>query len=80
MTNISRSHSQMSMFDENSVNVSQFVQMTETFLGDEPTVNSFDNLMKFIKTQYQETEEEKMERLLKVLQIGFYLHLIFVYI
>ena len=66
MTNISRTHSQMSMFDENSVNVSQFVQLTETFLGNEPTGGGFENLMKYIKTQYQETEEEKMERLLKV--------------
>lgn len=66
MTNVSRTHSQMSMFDENSVNVSQFVQMTETFLGDEPKVDSFEKLMKFIKSEYQETEDEKMERLLKV--------------
>ena len=67
MTNLSRSQSQMSMFDENSLNVSQFVQLTETFLGDEPVVDHFHTLMKYIKTEYQETEDEKMERLVKVL-------------
>ena len=66
MTTVSRTHSQMSMFDESSVNVSQFVQLTETFLGDEPAVDNFEDLMKFIKEEYQETEEEKMERLVKV--------------
>ncbi|KAH3877790.1 hypothetical protein DPMN_001668 [Dreissena polymorpha] len=64
MTNISHA-TQMSAFDEASLNVSQFVQMTETFLGEEPTVGSFERLMKFIKSEYQETEEEKMERLMK---------------
>ena len=66
MTTVSRTHSQMSMFDESSLNVSQFVQVTETFLGDEPTVDNFEDLMKFVKEEYQETEEEKMERLVKV--------------
>ena len=66
MTTVSRTHSQMSMFDENSLNVSQFVQLTETFLGDDPQVESFEDLMKFVKEEYQETEEEKMERLVKV--------------
>ncbi|XP_060602057.1 EF-hand calcium-binding domain-containing protein 5-like isoform X4 [Ruditapes philippinarum] len=65
MTQISRSHSQMSIFDENSVNVSQFVQLTETFLGDEPSTKGFETLMKYIKSEYQETEEEKMERLVR---------------
>ena len=56
----------MSMFDENSLNVSQFVHLTETFLGDDPKVDGFEDLMKFVKEEYQETEEEKMERLVKV--------------
>jgi hypothetical protein len=56
----------MSIFDENSVNVSQFVQLTETFLGDEPSTKGFETLMKYIKSEYQETEEEKMERLVRV--------------
>jgi len=65
MTNVSQSTGQAT-FDENSVNVSQFVQLTETFLGQEPATASFERLMKYIKSEYQETEEEKMERLVKV--------------
>ena len=65
MTNVSQSTGQAT-FDENSVNVSQFVQLTETFLGQEPASASFERLMKYIKSEYQETEEEKMERLVKV--------------
>ncbi|XP_052802445.1 EF-hand calcium-binding domain-containing protein 5-like isoform X2 [Mya arenaria] len=64
MTNVSLATGQ-STFDENSLNVSQFVQVTETFLGNEPTFGSFDRLMKYIKSEYQETEDEKMERLMR---------------
>lgn len=55
-----------SAFDENSLNVSQFVTLTETFLGNEPTKESFNMLTKYVKDGYEETEEEKMERLMKV--------------
>ncbi|XP_050409676.1 EF-hand calcium-binding domain-containing protein 5 [Patella vulgata] len=65
ITLTSRSQSQMSAFDESSLNVSQFVQLTETFLGDEPVKDVFTRLLKFIKDGYEETEEEKMERLTK---------------
>ena len=41
-------------------------QVTESFLGDDPTVQSFHQLVDFIKDGYVETEEEKMERLMKV--------------
>ncbi|WAR02132.1 LOW QUALITY PROTEIN: EFCB5-like protein [Mya arenaria] len=50
MTNVSLATGQ-STFDENSLNVSQFVQVTETFLGNEPTFGSFDRLMKYIKSE-----------------------------
>ncbi|ESP00971.1 hypothetical protein LOTGIDRAFT_51730, partial [Lottia gigantea] len=65
LTITSRSQSQMSAFDENSLNVSQFVQLTETFLGDDPRKEIFAQLLKFIKNGYEETEEEKMDRLKK---------------
>ncbi|KAK6184453.1 hypothetical protein SNE40_006921 [Patella caerulea] len=65
LTLTSRSQSQMSAFDENSLNVSQFVQLTETFLGDEPVKDVFTRLLKFIKDGYEETEDEKMDRLTK---------------
>ena len=55
-----------SAFDENSLNVSQFVQLTENFLGNEPTKAAFNTLTQFIRNGYEETEEEKMERLMKV--------------
>ncbi|XP_060077280.1 EF-hand calcium-binding domain-containing protein 5-like [Ylistrum balloti] len=65
MTHISKT-SGASAFDENSLNVSQFVHLTETFLGEDPVEKStFETLSKFIKGGYEETEEEKMERLMK---------------
>ena len=57
-----------SAFDENVLNVSQFVQLTETFLckDEKPKQEAFVQLAKFVKEGYEETEEEKMERLIKV--------------
>ncbi|XP_076106684.1 EF-hand calcium-binding domain-containing protein 5-like isoform X2 [Mytilus galloprovincialis] len=56
-----------SAFDENVLNVSQFVQLTETFLNkdEKPKQEAFVMLAKFIKEGYEETEEEKMDRLIK---------------
>ncbi|XP_064653167.1 EF-hand calcium-binding domain-containing protein 5-like isoform X2 [Lineus longissimus] len=62
---LSRSQSQASAFDENSLNVSQFVQLTETFLGDYPTSQSFERLTGFIRDRYAETDEERMKRMTK---------------
>ena len=56
----------MSAFDETILNVSQFVQLTETYLGHHPSEAIFNMLVNFVKEGYQETEEEKMERLVKV--------------
>ncbi|XP_061179696.1 EF-hand calcium-binding domain-containing protein 5-like isoform X2 [Saccostrea echinata] len=64
LTTMSKGSGQ-SAFDENSLNVSQFVTLTETFLGNEPTKEAFDMLTKYVKDGYEETEEEKMERLMK---------------
>lgn len=61
----SRSHSQMSVFDESVLNVSQFVQLTETYLGHHPEEDTFEKLVTYLKEGYEETEEEKMERLVK---------------
>lgn len=61
-----RSMSQASIFDENLVNVSQFVHVTETFLGEVPDMHVFGNLVRYIRDGYVETEEERMKRLLKV--------------
>nr|XP_006818095.1 PREDICTED: EF-hand calcium-binding domain-containing protein 5-like [Saccoglossus kowalevskii] len=54
-----------SAFDENYLNVSQFVQLIELFLGDEPNKQSFDQVLRYIKSGYVETEEEKLARLKK---------------
>ena len=63
----SRSQSQASAFDENTLNESQFVQLTETFLCDDPDYEEmFTKLVGFVKDGYMETEEERMKRLIKV--------------
>ncbi|XP_041350309.1 EF-hand calcium-binding domain-containing protein 5-like isoform X2 [Gigantopelta aegis] len=62
----SRSQSQLSAFDENLLNVSQFVGVMENFLGDSPNRTLLKELFKFIKQGYEETEEEKLKRLTKV--------------
>ncbi|XP_035826955.1 EF-hand calcium-binding domain-containing protein 5 [Aplysia californica] len=65
LTMQSRSQSQMSAFDESVLNVSQFVQLTETYLGHHPDEKTFEKLVVYMKEGYEETEEEKMERLVK---------------
>lgn len=60
------SQSQMSAFDENTVNMYQFVQMTETFVGDNPALEVFQALCRYMRGGYVETEEEKLTRLTRV--------------
>ena len=64
----------MSAFDESNLNVSQFVQLTETFLGEHPDDPSFTKLLAFLREGYEETEDEKMERLMKVKLLAHTLH------
>ncbi|XP_071848550.1 EF-hand calcium-binding domain-containing protein 5-like isoform X3 [Apostichopus japonicus] len=54
-----------SAFDENFLNQSQFIQLIEAFLGEEPTQEVIDTLVKYLKEGYVETEEEKFLRLQK---------------
>ena len=61
-----RTQSQLSAFDQDTLNMPQFVQLTETFLGDLPLRDVFESLVKYVHEGYDETEEEKMERLRKV--------------
>ena len=63
------SQSQMSAFDENTINQSQFVQLTETFMGDNPALEIFQSLCRYLRDGYIETEEEKMARLMRVSQL-----------
>lgn len=55
-----------SAFDENFLNQSQFIQLVEVFLGEEPSQEVIDALVKYLKEGYVETEEEKFLRLQKV--------------
>jgi hypothetical protein len=61
----------MSLFDESNLNVSQFVQLTETFLGEHPSIEGFKRLLAFLREGYEETEDEKMDRLMKVCYFFF---------
>ncbi|KAK3588676.1 hypothetical protein CHS0354_028885 [Potamilus streckersoni] len=65
MTAQSCSYSVASAFDETILTISQFVQLTETFLGEEPLRKEFEALVKFIRDEYQETEQEKLDRMIK---------------
>ncbi|KAM9525658.1 EF-hand calcium-binding domain-containing protein 5 isoform 2-T7 [Guaruba guarouba] len=55
-----------SVFDESSLNVPQFVQLMETFVGEEVSLPTVKKLIVFIKREYKQTEEEKMKQLEKV--------------
>lgn len=57
--------SQASAFDETTLNCSQFIQITETFLGDSADMDLFQQLIRYLKDGYVETEDERMSRLLK---------------
>lgn len=63
---LARSQSQTSAFDEDNLNVSQFVQLTETFLGENPDKGIFEKLVAFLREGYEETEDEKIKRLIRV--------------
>ncbi|XP_038058880.1 EF-hand calcium-binding domain-containing protein 5-like isoform X2 [Patiria miniata] len=54
-----------SIFDENLLNSSQFVQIVEAFLGESPPEEVVQQLLKYLGEGYIETEEEKYLRLQK---------------
>ncbi|XP_067166041.1 EF-hand calcium-binding domain-containing protein 5 [Apteryx mantelli] len=55
-----------SAFDESCLNLLQFVQLMETFVGKGTSLPTMKRLIAFIKEEYKQTEEEKMEQLRKV--------------
>ena len=61
-----RSKSQASTFDQDTLNESQFTQIAETFMGDYPNMEVFQHLVRYVRDGYVETEDERMGRLLKV--------------
>lgn len=55
-----------SAFDESCLNLPQFVQLMETFVGEDISLPTLKRLNAFIKEEYKQTEEEKTEQLEKV--------------
>ncbi|CAB4035851.1 EF-hand calcium-binding domain-containing 5-like [Paramuricea clavata] len=51
-----------SAFDKNLLNQTQFVNLCEQFLGDEPLRSVLDSLVRFIRASYSETDEERIVR------------------
>ncbi|KAJ1186093.1 hypothetical protein NDU88_002877 [Pleurodeles waltl] len=60
-----------SAFDRSSLNLPQFVQLMETFLGEETSLPVVEKLVAFIQNGYMETEEEKFQRLEKARREAF---------
>ncbi|NXH76994.1 EFCB5 protein, partial [Hydrobates tethys] len=52
------------------LNLPQFVQLMETFVGEDISLPTVKRLIAFIKEEYKQTEEEKMEQLEKVHHIS----------
>ncbi|KAM6118574.1 EF-hand calcium-binding domain-containing protein 5 [Phoenicopterus ruber ruber] len=59
-----------SAFDESCLNLPQFVQLMETFVGEDISLPTVKRLIAFIKEEYKQTEEEKMDQLEKVHRIS----------
>ncbi|XP_053131357.1 EF-hand calcium-binding domain-containing protein 5 isoform X2 [Hemicordylus capensis] len=55
--------SRTSAFDKSSLNLPQFVQLMETFVGDDVSMPSLEKLVAFVKENYMQTEEEKISQL-----------------
>ncbi|KAM6239373.1 EF-hand calcium-binding domain-containing protein 5 [Spheniscus humboldti] len=59
-----------SAFDESCLNLPRFVQLMETFVGEDISLPTVKRLIAFIKEEYKQTEEEKTEQLGKVHHIS----------
>ncbi|XP_066455689.1 EF-hand calcium-binding domain-containing protein 5 [Eleutherodactylus coqui] len=57
-----------SAFDDSALNLPQFVQLMETFVGEGAPLAAVEELASFIQKQYAETEEERIALLAKVRQ------------
>ncbi|XP_065274574.1 EF-hand calcium-binding domain-containing protein 5 [Emys orbicularis] len=56
----------MSAFDKSCLNLPQFVQLMETFVGEDSSLPTVKKLVAFVKEGYEQTEEEKIKQLEKV--------------
>ncbi|XP_052660917.1 EF-hand calcium-binding domain-containing protein 5 [Harpia harpyja] len=59
-----------SAFDESCLNLPQFVQLMETFVGEDISLPTVKRFIAFIKEEYKQTEDEKIEQLEKVHRIS----------
>ncbi|XP_069800662.1 EF-hand calcium-binding domain-containing protein 5 isoform X2 [Dendropsophus ebraccatus] len=57
-----------SAFNDSALNLPQFVQLMETFVGEEAPLAAVQELTSYIQKEYVETEEEKIALLAKVRQ------------
>ncbi|KAM6242200.1 EF-hand calcium-binding domain-containing protein 5 isoform 1-T8 [Porphyrio hochstetteri] len=57
-------------FDESCLNLPQFVQLMETFVGEGVSLPAVKRLIAFIREEYKQTEEEKTEQLEKLHHIS----------
>ncbi|XP_009076237.1 PREDICTED: EF-hand calcium-binding domain-containing protein 5, partial [Acanthisitta chloris] len=55
-----------SSFDASWLTLPQFVHLMETFVGDDISLPTLNRLIDFIKEEYKQTGEEKMEQLIRV--------------
>lgn len=58
--------STISSFDKESLNPPQFVQLMETFAGEETTLPNVKRLVEFVKEGYVQTEKEKIRQMERV--------------
>uniref|UniRef100_A0A8B9TQV8 EF-hand calcium binding domain 5 n=1 Tax=Anas platyrhynchos TaxID=8839 RepID=A0A8B9TQV8_ANAPL len=63
-----------SAFDEHCLNLPQFVQLLETFVGQDIPLPTVKSLIEFIKEEYKQTEESKIEQLEKVRRTSLLAH------
>ncbi|XP_066492542.1 EF-hand calcium-binding domain-containing protein 5 [Tiliqua scincoides] len=50
-------------FNKSTLNLPQFVQLMETFVGEEPSLPSLKSLVEFVKEHYKQTAREKIQQL-----------------
>ncbi|KAK3751766.1 hypothetical protein QZH41_013234, partial [Actinostola sp. cb2023] len=60
-----------SAFDENSLNQSQFIHLTEKFLGDTPKKQLLEGLVRFVRSHYIELDFDRLDRINKARQDAF---------
>ncbi|XP_067328281.1 EF-hand calcium-binding domain-containing protein 5 [Anolis sagrei] len=63
--------SSMSAFERGSLDLPQFVQLLETFVGEETSLPNLKKMVEFVKGGYVQTESEKIKQLEQIHQRSF---------